>query len=66
MYRDPMQWKQIRERVLKHGVTRRKVALDTGIGRKTIAKMLANEIPPPRKQRVYIRPKIGAHAGTIR
>lgn len=66
MYRDPMQWKQIRERVLKHGVTRRKVALDTGIGRKTIAKMLTNEIPPPRKQRVYVRPKIGEHAGTIR
>ncbi len=47
MYRDPQFWKKIRRRILVDGVTIRQVANTTGISRKTVRKILANDAPKP-------------------
>ncbi len=65
MYRDPIHWKRIRDMVLKQGQAQLKVSRDTGISRATVAKMVACEIPPPRKQRTYCRSTLGPHISTI-
>src|SRR4051812_5131124 len=46
MYRDPKQWADIRRLILEEGYTRRGLARDTGINRKTIRKMLLSPQPP--------------------
>ena len=61
MYRDPIQWKRIRDRVLKQGKSQRKVSRETGLSRATVAKMVAHKIPPTRKRRTHFRPKLGPH-----
>jgi len=65
MYRDLVQWKQIREMVLKEGKSQRTVSMETGLSRNTVRKMVAYKIPPQRKQRTYSRPKLDPHILTI-
>lgn len=61
MYRDPIQWKRIRDRVLKQGKSQRKVSRETGLSRATVAKMVAHKIPLTRKRRTHFRPTLGPH-----
>ena len=65
MYRDPIHWKRRRDTVLKQGQSQLKVSQETGLSRATVTKMVACEIPPPRKQRTYFRPTLGPHISTI-
>ena len=65
MYRDPVQWKRVRDTVLIQGQSQRKVSRDMGLSRATVAKMVANDIPPPRKQRIHYRAALGPHISTI-
>ena len=60
MYRDPIHWKRIKDTVLTQGQSQRKVSRDMGLSRATVAKMIACEIPPPRKQRNQLPPPEGA------
>src|SRR5215469_12497763 len=46
MYRDPKQWAYIRRLILEKGTSRRGVARQTGLSRKTVRKMLASPRPP--------------------
>ena len=65
MYRDLVQWENIRKLVLKEGKSRRDVSRTTGISRKTIQKMLAHKIPPQRKHRTYPRPELDQYTSKI-
>ena len=65
MYCDVRQWRQIRRRVLEQGVPKRRVSAETGIGRKTINKMLAHEQPPGYRRRRSRYPKLAPHIPTI-
>ena len=65
MYRDPIQWACIRRKVLKEGKSERAVSKETGIDRRTIAKIIAQKNPPPRKNRTISHPKLGPHIPTI-
>lgn len=52
MYRDSALWQKIRGRVLHDGASKRQVAREAGMSRKTLRKILAHEKPPgyvPRK-----------------
>jgi hypothetical protein len=48
MYRDPKQWAYVRRLVLEKGGSLRGVSRKTGLGRKTVRKMLAALEPPPK------------------
>jgi transposase len=65
MYRDVAQWCDIRDRVLRKGVSIRQVARETGISSKTVRKMLDHLLPQPHKPRRRRYPKLGPHIGTI-
>jgi transposase len=49
MYRDKVQWKKIRHRILSDRIPIRQVVGETGISRNTIRKMVANPWPTPFK-----------------
>lgn len=66
MYCDPILWKNIRESVLKCGMSRRKTALKFNVSRNTVRKMLLHKLPPSRKARLRLRPLIGPHEPTIK
>lgn len=66
MYRDVVQWANIRHRVLVEGVSRSQIARETGIDRKTIRKILAHPYPPPPSKRRRSHPKLGPHISSIR
>jgi transposase len=46
MYRDPKQWTYIHRLILEKGHSRKRVARETGLNRKTIRKMLKSPRPP--------------------
>jgi transposase len=66
MYCDPIQWKSVRDCVLKAGMSRRKAARKFGVSPDTIRKMLLTELPPRRIKRARLRPVIGRHEPTIK
>jgi hypothetical protein len=57
MFRDPIQWQMIRNRVLKGGISKRQVLRETGIHWATLEKMLKYPFPPKykRKKRSRLR-----------
>jgi len=65
MYRDVAQWSDIRDRVLRNGVSIQKVACETGISPKTVRKMLDHPLPQPYRPRNRRYPKLGSHIGSI-
>jgi hypothetical protein len=65
MYRDVVQWRQIRRRVLEARAPKKKVARETGISRPTIRKMARFETPPGYGPRPKRFPKLGPYISTI-
>jgi transposase len=65
MYRDPVQWTQIRKRIIKEGASIRQISRETGITGKTIRKILNHSSPPLRKVREFTHPRLGPHTSTI-
>src|SRR5271165_3507164 len=65
MYRDPVQWAEIRKRIIKEGASIRQISRETGIDRETIGKILQRSTPPKQKPRKFGNPKLGPHAATI-
>lgn len=65
MYRDVAQWSDIRDRVLRNGVSIQKVARETGISPKTVRKMLNHPLPQPYRPRNRRYPKLGPHIDSI-
>ena len=66
MFKDIVQWTRIRRRVLRGGVSQRRMALETGISRQTVRKMLKFILPPGRRRQQPIRrPKLGPWIGVI-
>ena len=66
MYRDVVQWVEVRRRILKDGVSQRQVCRDTGIDSRTVRKILAHPLPQPYGPRSKRNPKLGPHAASIR
>lgn len=66
MYRDVVQWVEVRRRILKDGLSQRQVCRDTGIDSRTVRKMLAHPLPQPYGPRSKRSPKLGPHATSIR
>jgi len=57
---------RVRRAVLVDGKSRRAVAREFGLARKTIGKMLAYSLPPGyRRQKPILRPKLGPWQGVI-
>ncbi len=65
MYRDLSQWAMVRRKVLEEGVSRRRLARETGIHRNTIRKMLLHGQPQPYSPRSPRYPKLKSHIQTI-
>jgi hypothetical protein len=60
MYRDIAQWTTIRRRLLRGGVSQRQMALEAGISRQTVRKMLKFVLPPGHQRKQLVRPsKLG-------
>ena len=67
MYADMEQWTSIRQRVLVHGESKRKVLGDTGLHHATLEKILTHSQPPGyRRKAEYPKPKVGAYLDRIR
>ena len=58
MYRDISQWRAVRRRILIQGVSKKQVARETGVSRKTINKILRYEHPPGYKPRPARYPQL--------
>ena len=65
MYHDVAQWTMIRRKVLEDGVSRRQLARETGLSRKTIRKMLLHELPQPYRPRTPKHPGLQQHTATL-
>lgn len=65
MYRDTEQWLKVRHQVLVEGISRKRIARDTGMDIKTVRKMLAHPQPPPYGPRSRIYRKLGPYIDTI-
>jgi hypothetical protein len=65
MHCDVAQWQDIRHRIREEGIPKRQVSRETGIGRRTINKMLACEHPPGYAPRPPRFPKLGSFIPTI-
>ncbi len=62
------QWAELRRRVLVlvEGVSRRQILRETGMHRRTLAKILAHSEPPGyRLERPRAKPKLGPYVGRI-
>ena len=60
-------WNEIRQRVIREGVSRRAVARETGLHHSTIRKILENPAPPGYRQGIpRASPKLGAHIDWIK
>ena len=57
MYRNIVQWRQIRHKILEQGVSQREMSRKTGMSRNTISKIANNELPPERAKRIFPNPK---------
>ena len=67
MYRDMEEWKEIRIRVLREGVSRRQILRETGMHWKTLEKILSHPEPPGyRLKKERMSPKLGPYLGRIR
>ena len=58
MYREIVQWRQIRRRLLEDGTPKKQVARETGISRRTLNRILAYEGPPGYGPRPPYYPKL--------
>ena len=65
MYRDIDQWRHVRRRILEEGTPKKQIARETGVGRRTINKMLLHKHPPGYRPRPPRYPKLGSHVDTI-
>ena len=66
MYRDPIQWSEIRNLLHKKGHSIRQVVRDTGLSRGTVRKISRQAYPPPYGPRVATYPRIGPHLSSIK
>lgn len=67
VYRDMKQWNEIRQRVLREGVSKRQILRETGMHWTTLEKILSHSSPPGyRLSKRRIRPKIDPHISWIR
>ena len=65
MYREIVQWRQIRRRVLEDGTPKKQVAREAGISRRTLNRILTHESPPGYGPRPSYYPKLGPHIPAI-
>jgi transposase len=65
MYRDIVQWRQIRRRVLEDGTPKKQVARETGISRRTLNRILTHEGPPGYGPRPSHYPKLAPYVPAI-
>ena len=66
MFKDIAQWTRIRRRVLRGGISQRRMALESRISRQTVGKMLKFTLPPGfSRQQPSRRPKLGPWIGVI-
>jgi transposase len=65
MYREIVQWRQIRRRVLEDGTSKKQVARETGISRRTLNRILTYEGPPGYGPRPSYYPKLGPYIAAI-
>jgi len=67
MYRDMEQWLQIRQRVLREGVSKRQILRETGMHWTTLEKILEHSSPPGYRRTIPPKKtKIGPYLGRIR
>jgi len=67
VYRDMEQWTEIRQRVLRDGVSKRQILRETGMHWKTLKKILEHSSPPePKRTQLPKKPKIGPYLDRIR
>ncbi|NQT81691.1 hypothetical protein HQ563_01605 [bacterium] len=67
MYRDMQKWVQIRQRVLREGVSKRQILREMGMHWTTLEKILKYSSPPGyRRSKPPCKPKIGPYLGRIR
>ena len=67
MYHNMDQWIEIRQRVLRDGVSKRTILRETGMHWKTLKKILSNASPPGyRRTKPACKGKIGPYLGRIR
>lgn len=66
MYRDVAQWLSIRNRVLRKGISIRRIVRETGISRTTVRKMLDHPRPQPYGPRSHRYPQLGPHTASVR
>jgi len=67
VYRDMEQWEHIRYRVLREGVSKRRILRETGMHWQTLEKILAHSQPPGyRLKEARRQPKIGPFLDRIR
>jgi transposase len=65
MYREIVQWRQIRRRLLEDGTPKKQVARETGISRRTLNRILAYEGPPGYGPRPPYYPKLDPYIPAI-
>jgi hypothetical protein len=65
MYRDVTQWQHIRHRIQEDGTPKKQLSRETGIGRRTINKMLSHERPAGYGPRAPFYPKLGPYIAAI-
>jgi transposase len=67
VYRDMDQWTEIRQRVLRDGVSKRQIMRETGMHWDTLKKILGHPSPPGYKRsKLPKKPKIGPYIDRIR
>jgi len=67
VYNDMDQWIQIRQRVLREGVSKRQIMRETGMHWETLKKILEHSIPPGyRRSKSPKKPKIEPYLDRIR
>jgi len=66
VYRDMEQWSEIRQRVLRDGVSKRQILRETGMHWQTLEKILSHSVPPGyRLRQARERPKVGPFEARI-
>ena len=67
VYTDMEQWTEIRQRVLRDGVSKRQILRETGMHWETLKKILEHSSPPGYKRsKLPKKPKIGPYIDRIR
>ena len=67
MKKNMEQWLQIRERVLRKGVSKRQILRETGMHWKTLEKILDHPFPPSyQRRKPPVKSKIGPYLKRIR